>query len=256
MIACTSAWRRALESAQRLLAQRNIKFLFVIVPSKDTIYPEFLPASEPRARSISRLDEMLAVLARSKVEYLELRTPLLEARKRHQLYDHVDSHWNGHGARIGAESILKRTAQLLGRSDGFAELDSHLSPRKSWADLPLILSLEGLVDVPSVELLPNRTRARRLLPPESVLAPTRKQWSRVLFELDEPALPKAIVIRDSFSDNYMPTLNEHFRRTLYLWTHEIDLRDVDKEQPDIVIMEMTERFLSDAPPKLQPPRKR
>jgi hypothetical protein len=32
------------------------------------------------------------------------------------------------------------------------------------------------------------------------------------------------------------------------------MRLVAKEKPDIVIVEMTERFLSDAPPKLMTPR--
>jgi hypothetical protein len=48
----------------------------------------------------------------------------------------------------------------------------------------------------------------------------------------------------------MPTVSEKFRRTTWLWTHEIDLRLVERERPDIVIVEMTERFFSDAPPKL------
>lgn len=247
-------WRRALQGAERQLAKRNIAFLFVIVPSKETIYPELLPESAPRARDTSRLDEVLPVLQDSGVHYLELRTPLLSGRRAAQLYDSIDSHWNGNGARIGAQLILQKAAELLKRPASFAELDAHLSPRPSWADMPLILSLDGVITVPSVELVPNRHRARRVEPPESVREPTRKQQTKMVYEVDDKTLPKALILRDSFAEGFMPIFSEKFRRTVWLWTHELDLRLVEQERPDIVIVEMTERFLSDAPPKLLLPR--
>src|SRR5882724_5291863 len=245
-----AGWRHALEGAQGWLAKQNIPFLFVIVPSKETIYPEHLPASAPPARSISRLDEILALLQGTHVDYLELRSPLREGRKTAQLYDLNDSHWNGRGATIGAELILKRAAALLGRPASWAELDSRLSARESWADMPMILSLEGFVTTPSVELLPNHPRARRLEPPESVRELTRRQATRMVFEVPDASLPSALILHDSFSEGYMPTLSEKFRRTAWLWTHELDLRMVEQEKPDSVIVEMAERFLSDAPAKL------
>jgi alginate O-acetyltransferase complex protein AlgJ len=246
-----AAWRRALTGAQSWLHDRDIAFLFVIVPSKETIYPELLPRSAPRARSETRLDEMLRLFRASKIEHLELRTPLLAAKPTAQLYDSIDSHWNGHGARIGAELMMRRVAELLERPASYAELDSRLSARPSWGDMPLILSLDRVVTVPSVELLPNQPRARRLEPPASVLEPTRKQMNRMVYEVDDASLPKALILRDSFAEGFQPTLAEKFQRSVWLWTHELDLRLVEREKPDIVIVEMTERFFSDAPAKLQ-----
>jgi hypothetical protein len=244
-----AAWRRVLQGAERQLAKRKIPFLFVVVPSKETIYPEHLPKSAARARDTSRLDELLAVMKDSGIEYLELRTALRAGRERAQLYDSIDSHWNGNGARIGAQLILQKVAQQLNRP-GFAEIDARLAPRPSWADMPLILSLDDVITVPSVELVPNHQRARRVEPPESVKEPTRKQQTKMVYEVDDETLPKALILRDSFAEGFMPVLNEKFRRTVWLWTHEIDLRLVEREEPDIVIVEMTERFFSDAPPKL------
>jgi hypothetical protein len=245
-----ASWRRALRGARDWLGERGVAFLFVIVPSKETIYPEHLPASAPRARARSRLDEMLEVFASSNVEYLDLRGPLLQGRKHAQLYDRVDSHWNGHGARIGAQLLLQRAGAALKQPEAWAALDSHLSPRPSWADMPLILALDGRVTEPSVELVPNQPRAKRIEPPASVLELTRKQQTKMVYEVEDPALPRALILRDSFAEGFMPTVSEKFRRTTWLWTHEIDLRLVERERPDIVIVEMTERFFSDAPPKL------
>jgi hypothetical protein len=250
------AWRRSLEEGQKWLARRKIPFLFVIVPAKETIYPELLPASAPHARAVSRLDEMLELLQGTRVNYLELRTPLREARNAEQLYDTVDSHWNGRGATIGAELVMKRVAELLGRPAAFAELDSELHPRPSWADMPMILSLDDVVTAPSVELVPRHPRARRVEPPESIRRElTRKEATRMIFEVPDDTLPKALILRDSFSEGFMPTLSEKFRRTAWLWTHDFDLRMVATEEPDIVIWEMTERFLSGSPPPLRTPRR-
>lgn len=250
------AWLRALRGARDFLAEHDAQFLFIIVPSKETIYPEHLPWSAPRARDQTRLDEMLEVFAASGVPYLDLRAPLLEGRKHAQLYDRIDSHWNGHGARIGAELTLERARALLKQPPSWAALDSRLSPRSSWADIPLILALDGRVTEPSVELVPNQTRAERIEPPASVLEPTRKQQTKMVYKVDDASLPRALILRDSFAEGFMPTLSEKFRRTTWLWTHDLDLRLVEREKPDIVIVEMTERFLSGSPPKLLTRRSR
>jgi hypothetical protein len=222
----------------------------VIVPSKETVYPDFLPWSATRARSTTRFDEMLSLLNSAGVAYLDLRPLLLEGRRSAQIYDSVDSHWNGRGALLGTRAILDRTGTILKQPQSFFEPNAHLTHRDSEADLLLILSLDDRVKVPSVALVPNRKRAVRLEPPESVLKTTRKQHNKMVFEVPDESLPKALILRDSFAEMLMPTVVEKFRRSVWVWTHELDLRLVDRERPDIVIVETTERFLYDKPPRL------
>jgi hypothetical protein len=243
-------WRRSLKGAQSWLAKREIPFLYVIVPNKDTIYPDFLPGSATRARATTRLDEMLALLREAGIEHLELRSALLEERKRAQVYDRIDSHWNGLGARAGAELIMKRAAELLHRPPEFAELNARVVDQKSWADLALLLSLDKCITEPSKALVPREPRARRVEPPEDVAEPNRKQQARMVYEVPDDSLPTALIIRDSFSEGLAPVLAEKFRRSVWLWTHKLDLSQVTREKPDIVIVETAERFLSGTPPRL------
>jgi alginate O-acetyltransferase complex protein AlgJ len=249
-------WQHALERAEDWLAEQQIPFLLVIVPSKETVYPDFLPRSATRARSVTRLDEMLELLRENEIPHLELRTALLEARKHTQVYDSIDSHWNGQGARVGAQLIMQRVAELLHRPPSFAELNERIVPQPSWADLPLILSLDGVVTAPSNAVVPKQPRARRLEPPESVTDSQKAQTKRMVFEVADETLPSALILRDSFAEGLQPVLTEKFRRSVWIWTHKLDLTLVAREKPDIVIMETTERFLSDKPPRVMLPRRR
>jgi alginate O-acetyltransferase complex protein AlgJ len=243
-------WRKALAGAQAFLGARGIPLVYVIVPSKESIYPELLPPGAVRARGTTRLDEMLPVLESAHVDYIDLRPELRNAKPAAQIYAKIDSHWNGAGARVGASRILSHVAEVLQRPASFADLDSHLVPRASDGDLALILALQDLETEPSVALVPNQPRAHRIEPPESVLEPTRKHMSRMVWEVPDETLPKALILRDSFAEAFMPTLSEKFRRTTWVWTHELDLQLVNRERPDIVIVELTERFFSGTPPRL------
>lgn len=245
----SAGYRRSFSEARRWLRKRKIPFLFVVVPSKETVYPEYLPGSATRARDITRLDEVLRELTAAEVEYLDLRAPLMAGKRSGKLlYDRIDSHWNGRGASIGAELVLRRAAELMGRPPEWAALDSKLVRQPLEADLTLILSLEDRIQEQTIALLPRSPKARRVEPPPDVLSPTRWQWNRVVFETPDESLPAAIILRDSFGEALMPVMSEKFRRSVWLWTHKIDLGLVEREKPDIVIMELTERFLSQKPP--------
>jgi alginate O-acetyltransferase complex protein AlgJ len=242
-------WRRSLRGAKHWLGDRNIPLLYVLVPSKETVYPEFLPASATRARPSTRFDEILPVFDSVGIDYIDLREPL-RAAKGGQLYDKLDSHWNGRGAQVGAALILKRVSELLGQPPEFAQLNSELVPQKSFGDLVLMLSLDEYVTEDSVALLPTQKRARRLEPPEDLIDLSYRQSRRMVFEVPDPSLPKALIIRDSFAKMLSFCMAEKFRRSLWIWTHNLDLRAVDAEKPDIVIVELAERFFFDDPPPL------
>src|SRR5688572_3223307 len=101
-------WRQMIDRADRWLAARGIKYLFVIAPDKPMIYPEFTPDTIMRLRSDFRMDQLIAyVSSRSQVQILDLRQPLLEAKSLELLYHRYDTHWNDRGALVGARQITK-----------------------------------------------------------------------------------------------------------------------------------------------------
>src|SRR5471032_1208221 len=77
------AWRDLLQGRHDWLAQRGIRYLFVIPPDKHTIYPEHLPDwLVTAARPPQRLDQFIQYMkAHSDVPVLDLRQTLLDAKK-------------------------------------------------------------------------------------------------------------------------------------------------------------------------------
>ena len=248
-------WQRSLRSAKKLLRE-NTPFLYLLVPSKETIYPEFLPTGVTRARELTHLDEMLPIFESAGIDYIDLREPMRNAKSGGQLYDRLDSHWNGRGAEVGTSLLLARTGQLLKRPDLVSSSSARLVPRPSPADLALMLGLEAYLEESSFALVANPRRARRVEPPESLGELDLQQSKRIVFEVPDPSLPTALIVRDSFATAIIEAVSERFRRSMWIWSRQLDLSSLQTEQPDIVIVELTERFFSTKPPRVIAPPKR
>jgi alginate O-acetyltransferase complex protein AlgJ len=99
-------WQERIQKRSDELSARGIKYLYVIVPNKESIYPEHLPEwLKPGAPT--KTDQMVAYLrAHSTVPILDLRPILQSARQSDPLYYKTDSHWNLMGAFMAAETII------------------------------------------------------------------------------------------------------------------------------------------------------
>jgi hypothetical protein len=65
-------------------------------------------------------------------------------------------------------------------------------------------------------------------------------------QTDSAHLPKAMIIRDSFSNYLLRFRSRNFRVTVYIWDHwEYQLNEdlIEKERPDVVITIVIERHL-------------
>lgn len=86
------------------LATRGIRFVFVLVPNKETFYYDVFP--HPAKPTLIPI--LLERLNRAGVETVNLQTPFEEARARGELlYHDDDSHWNVRGVQIAAEEIAR-----------------------------------------------------------------------------------------------------------------------------------------------------
>lgn len=53
------------------------------------------------------------------------------------------------------------------------------------------------------------------------------------------------MFRGSFAIELIPYLSESFSRSVYVWDDRVDFSIVDDEKPDLVILEMAERYLGE-----------
>jgi len=240
-------WRQLLTQRRDWLAQRGIRYLFVIPPDKHTIYPEHLPRwLATAARPSRRLDQFVDYMkTRSDVPILNLRDALLAGKETNQVYLRTDTHWNERGGFIAAREIVGKIASL---GMPVAPLDiSAFEPHAvdlPAGDLARMLGRETSLGDKGETLLEAR-------PPLTPIQPRAeedpgKKWipgtePQVTENPDKPA--KVVVFRDSFAIALMKFLGCSFNRVVYVWQQNWDKRIIEREKPDIVIDEMLERFV-------------
>ena len=246
-------WRDVIEGRQAWLEARGIQYLFVVVPNKVTIYPEYLPDCYHRKGSVTHADQLAShFTGRPDINYLDLRPVLSQAKRRRLVYYPYESHWNHYGAFLGYREIGERLKRGFPDIMPFT-LDDYDVETGEGRTLCHMLGIRDRDWEPNpVEYMELRdTKARRV----AVTVPDacRSQHGPpVAFE--KPDTPRRLLVfHDSFLlEVPMAAVSEHFGRSVWLWLNlDLDFERlklmVEQEQPDVVIEERIERFLKFVP---------
>jgi alginate O-acetyltransferase complex protein AlgJ len=234
-------WRQVLVERNDWLAARGIKYLFVVAPEKDQVYPEYLPETG-RAPRVSRQDQLIEAVRDSHVEILDLRPSLIEAKRTHLVYLKTDTHWNSFGAFVAYQTIIKDLSRSFPRLQALADSDITFSPpANASGNLAQLLGLynsitEQVVAVSAVGLQPI------------VKGDFGNSNETIESEQQGSGLPRVVMFRDSFVSVMIPFLARHFSRAIYVWQQQPDRRLIETEHPDVVIQEVYEGSIADDPP--------
>lgn len=238
-------WRLEIEANRDWLAERGIKYLFVIAPEKSTIYPEYMPEYITRAASQSRLDQFVSYMEQSSdVEIVDLRDELLKHKHEEILYFRTDTHWNDLGAYIAYQAIIHRLTKWFPQLAPTPAADFSIEVQPFSGDLAGILALNDVLIEDAPFMTMRAERRSHLSPPGLGPFLDISEWQQPMAtEVDDSVLPKAIVFRDSFGERLSPFLAEDFRRVLTISDYSLYQETIIREQPDVVIQEMVERIL-------------
>jgi len=239
-------WLRALEERRDWLAARGAGYLVVIAPSKQSIYPEYVPGRFNRVQQASRLDQLLKYMGdHSDFEILDLRGPLIEAKKQSDVYERTDTHWNDLGAHIAYSAIVEHLSTWFPNMTPYPRSSYEVLSREGpGIDLAQLLGMEDVITDTWVSLLPQTPRLAEKVDPGYLLP--LHEWGvtpPIVMQHPDSSLPRAVVLRDSFAIRFIPFLSEHFSRVAYLWEYGFDTAAIEREQPDVVIHEIAERVL-------------
>jgi hypothetical protein len=242
-------WRQTLEGRRDWLAQRRIRYLFVISPNKETVYPEYLPQSFKRTGE-SRLEQLAAYLkAHSNLAVLDLRPVLREARSRHEVFYRTDGHLNFYGGFAAYQAMVEELGKSFPQLKSVSESDCEEFKQKRLGNLIFLMGLSGSL-LEDASVLKLRNPSYDMI--ENQAIPVLKRPTQVtITEQKGSSLPRAVVFHDSSGAFYIPFLPQHFGRAVFVYLPTLDPELIKSEHPDIVIQQMGELLLTDEiPPDL------
>jgi len=248
-------WQRYLEGLRDWLAHRGTRFLFVVPPDKQSVYPEFVAPAFNRVGP-TPLDQLVTHLAaHSDLEILDLRPVLARHKGEARLYMVTDSHWTPLGAYHGYRAVMGRLgAWFPGLKARPLDAFDVARRRVSGGNLAQFLGVGEAYSEENVTLTPRFSPCTERTP---VRLPAPRPWTRgnAPFRTGCPQAGglRAVVLRDSFADPLVPLLAQHFREAVFIWqgaaNHPLAdsfplLKRLVADAPvDLVVSELVERKL-------------
>lgn len=238
------------EKNRKNLRSKNVNYILVIPADKGTIYPEFFP-SYIKPVATHRIDKFLSALKEKYPDFpiLDLRDTLRKAKELELIYHPTDTHWNPRGAYYGYVEIMKNLRiPAHSRADFINKEDTQKR-----GDIAKAMNVQ--ITNLNYDLTPNfkeNVQEGKLSQADLIelLVPNFKHGAlrdATFFVNKNKNLPIAFIYHDSFFDNLMRFVNEHFSKTYYVYgpTCAINYETIRKYHPSIVIQEFTERRLED-----------
>lgn len=231
-----------------LCKKNNIDYLFVITPSKYSIYPEYMPrfisSIFKRKRVVkTNTDQVLEFLKKKSPDFpvLDLRLALIEAKKKNGnefVYFRRDSHWNG----IGIESGYKELKGLLASKFKIRLSAPSYNIFKDFASHGDLSKMSGKKHQHLTSLIRVKDNSKQV---------SNKNIGKYSIEsfinMKSKNLKSAFIQHDSFFDHQMKKLLKNsFRKSSFAHRYsscEISKRGIKGNS--IVIHEMVERTLAD-----------
>ena len=227
------SWSSHLDRLSALAREIGARLLVVVPPDAHAVHTADLPDGAAYARP--SVTDCFANLFGHEVEVLDLRPVLISAKTTVDPWRRTDSHWSAAGAYAGYRALMDRLSLVAPRAvqpDAFS-----LDWREEAGDLGAVCDPPRRAETPTVHMDEPRARIA------ADLCNHRRHMIKVT-EVDDPSLPSAVLLRDSFATEIAPFLAESFRRCVMVGSGARSFLDlVREERPDVILVERCERAL-------------
>ena len=232
-----------LELQQEYVQNYGGKFLFTIVPNKNTLYGDYMPYNYNNSENPNNLDKLTLALNNSQVSFCNMKDILSQDSS--ILYHKTDTHWNNHGALVGYNALLDSLNII---HDDFSTVP--YTAEKSWdGDLSkMLFPISWKKDIQILYDIDYNYQYTSVL--------TKADFDDVTITTsNDLGTGSLLMFRDSFGRALIPFMAEHFKDTTFSRANPTALLDASQ---DVVIFEIVERnidtILSSAPTMTAPIR--
>ena len=232
---------------QQALKKRGIEYVIVFPPSKASIYPDYIRGNYSVGETL--VDVVTNYLQENTtIPVINLKPDLLNAKNSKLVYFKTDTHWNEEGVYVGYCSIISRL-NLLGLI--------HSSPDK--VSKYSSVHLGDLSIMMDVDLPPESFIITQLVNKDSIKIEGGQYYDQLSKLTKEDGVQngfysyqnssaekiRVLIFGDSFfgSLTMIELLAENFSGVDFIWSYNMTNNMIDSVKPNIVIFEMTERYI-------------
>ena len=239
---------------------KNIEYVLVLTPSKVSIYPENLPDGGIKVHSETAMDILEEYLKKNTdIKVVNLKSRLLNSKNIGTLYFKTDTHWNYEGAYEGVSEIMDYlVAEKVILNKKNIEISKYDSTYKG--EFSAMMGYEKLFPEEKI----RKTKINNQTAVFDSNSDYYKEATRINIERGEarpveyyrnsesPNLKTIAVFHDSFFGNFnaVPLIAENFENTVSIWSWAPSAKLIDHIKPNIVIVEITERYVDHLKNKL------
>jgi len=240
--------RQLFEERRDWLKEHGIKLYITFPRISQFIYEDELGPRMYRYNKTSKLDQVLNYLKKnSDLNIIDLEKPLLEAKKSAitELYYKTGTHWNYYGAYFAYKAIIER----IGRD--FPEVGNPTSLK----DILWVHSKEARKDIDLIDMtaLVGYLKGHEVKPKSAYVYSgdtiqhhftNGKPGFPTFFIVNKKKKgPDMVMFHDSYAKFFYPYFCRHFNQSSFFWTNTFNKELVEETKPDIVIWEMSDRFI-------------
>lgn len=226
-------------------------YYFVIVPCKHSVYPEFLPGFAKKKVPKNNA-ELLSekIKSETNIHCLYLLDSLTAHKGEYNLYSKTDNHWNHLGAFYGSRAVTAMihkdfpVVKPLSLSD-YKIVITH----QNGGNIAEMFGMQSELTEDFVSLVPIKSVKAVEVSKQNYPSPPgfAYPWEyEMAYSTCDSALPKMLVVRESFGGYAMPYLSENSLKAVFIfdaWQHKFHSDIFASEQPDIYIQFVMEGFL-------------
>lgn len=249
---------------QKKLKRQGREFVFAIPPSKVSIYPEYIQSGDFGLQQ-TPADLFADYLeAHSDIKVIRLKDALLAAKKesKEELYYKTDTHWNPYGSYLGYRKIIDDLNNwgLLNSDPLEAELYENGPYTGDMANMM------GVVNFKGEKFSEKNSKEISLVNPQVTAVTSGEKYDAFIALKESEGISKECTMWVNASKKEAPKLlfygdsmialcnisyiAENFSETAFVWSYTINQDMIDLIDPDIIVLDISERELSAALPDI------
>ena len=236
----TQAMADALTALNAVLSGKGSRLVLLFAPAKEGVYSRYMPASVPVVSRPTRVEALADSLAATGVPVLFPLEELAAASLERQVYYKYDTHWNQAGAWLAAQ----KTLEALDRP--FADAWPEMAPDPEKAPLTDLANMCGSWAFCTDDVY----WALDAEPAACTLWEAGGEIARYAGE----GQGSLLLARDSFGEALAPWLAQGFGTTAVFHGNQMQPETLlawQPEVPDVVVLEVAERFADNLPGRLE-----